>query len=200
VANAVEHAYRNQAPGTCTLRLARGPDGSIEACVEDFGTWRPAPADAGFRGRGLLLIRRLAENVTVEQGVGGGTTIRFRVPIAAVRDEGLRRHPPEAVRGGGATLQVHGSRIELAGELDLASTEEVRPTLFAALGSAAGEATVDLRGVSYLASAGIGLLLEAADRCRSAGRPLRVLLDPDSSPARVLGLAGLDALVTDDRR
>jgi anti-anti-sigma factor len=197
VANAVEHAYREQTPGTCAVRLARGADGAIEARVEDDGTWRPVPADAGFRGRGLLLIRRLAEDVTVEQGPAGGTTIRFRVPAAPVRDEGPRRHLAEAVRGHGVTLQVLGGRVELAGELDLASTQEVAPGLFAALGSGSGEATLDLRRVTYLASAGLGLLLEAAERCRAGHRPLRVLVDPAGSPARILELAGLGALITD---
>jgi anti-anti-sigma factor len=199
VANAVEHAYRGQTPGACTVRLARGPDGAIESRIEDFGTWRPVPADAGFRGRGLLLIRRLAEDVTVDQGPDGGTTIRFRLPPSPVRDEGPRRHSSEAPRAQGATLQVLGQHLQLAGELDLASVQEITPVLFAALGSGTGGVTIDLRGVSYLASAGIGLLLEAADRCRTADRPFRVLLDPESAPARVLGLAGLGALVSSEQ-
>jgi len=55
--------------------------------------------------------------------------------------------------------------------------------------------TVDLRGITYLASAGLGLLLEAAQRTRTAGNVLRVLLDQDGHPARVLELAGLAALL-----
>jgi len=196
VANAVEHAYRDQTAGTCAVRLARRPDGAIEACIEDFGTWRPVPADSGFRGRGLLLIRRLAEDVTVEQSREGGTTIRFCVPVSDVRDEGPRRPASETVRGRGATLEVVGTGVVLAGELDLATVEELTPGLFAALGAGSGDATVDLRRVTYLASAGIGLLLETADRCRATDRRLRVLVDPSSAPARILELAGLGALVT----
>jgi anti-anti-sigma factor len=196
VANAVEHAYRDQTPGTCAVRLARAPDGAIEARVEDDGTWRPVPADAGFRGRGLLLIRRLAEDVTVEQGSAGGTTIRFRVPAAPVRDEGPHRRLTESVRGRGVTLEVLGARVALAGELDLASAQEITATLFATLASGTGEATLDLRRITYLASAGIGLLLEAVERCRLAGRPLQVLVDPQGSPARILELAGLGALIS----
>jgi len=45
------------------------------------------------------------------------------------------------------------------------------------------------------ASAGLGLLLEAAQRTRTAGNVLRVLLDQDGHPARVLELAGLAALL-----
>jgi anti-anti-sigma factor len=196
VANAVEHAYRGQPAGWCEVRLARRADGAIEARVEDFGTWRPAPADAGFRGRGLLLIRRLAEDVGMEQGAGGGTTIRFRVPVHPVRDEGPQRRTTPAARGEGVTLETFGSGVTLTGELDLASAQQVAPLLFAALGSGVGEVTVDLRRVTYLASAGLGLLLEADERCRTAGRRLRVLADPAGAPARILELAGLAALVS----
>jgi anti-anti-sigma factor len=92
---------------------------------------------------------------------------------------------------------VVGTGVVLAGELDLATVEELTPGLFAALGSGTGDATVDLRRVTYLASAGIGLLLETADRCRAADRRLRVLVDPSGAPARILELAGLGALVGD---
>ena len=79
--------------------------------VEDFGQWRPVPADPGFRGRGLMLIRRLAEEVVVEPTPGGGTTIRFRVPARAGRPEGLgigtgghrRWTAPSRARGWSAT-------------------------------------------------------------------------------------------------
>jgi anti-anti-sigma factor len=54
---------------------------------------------------------------------------------------------------------------------------------------------LDLRGVGYLASAGIGLLLEAAARVRHPAGPLSVRVTPGSLPARVLALTGLtDAL------
>jgi anti-anti-sigma factor len=100
------------------------------------------------------------------------------------------------VRGHGATLEVVGTGVVLAGELDLATVEELTPGLFAALGAGSGDAVVDLRRVTYLASAGIGLLLETADRCRATDRRLRVLVDPSSAPARIVDLAGLGALVT----
>jgi anti-anti-sigma factor len=104
------------------------------------------------------------------------------------------------VRGRGVTLEVLGARVELAGELDLASAQEITATLFVTLASGTGEATLDLRRITYLASAGIGLLLEAVERCRLAGRPLQVLVDPEGSPARILELAGLGALISDDGR
>lgn len=52
-----------------------------------------------------------------------------------------------------------------------------------------------LRGVSYLASAGLGLLLEAAEPARTGGGRLWVLVEPGGSPARTLELAGLESLI-----
>jgi anti-anti-sigma factor len=198
VANGVEHAYRDQPPGTCAFSLARRPDGGVDVQVQDFGTWRPAPSDAGFRGRGIQLIRRLAEDVHIEATPGGGTTVRFRIPVhdAAPDESGAHRHVPSpGAPVQPAALHAGDSAVELAGELDLASVRELRAELFAALADLHGDVAVDLRRVTYLASAGLGLLLEAAQRTRSAGNELRVLLDPDGHPARVLELAGLDALL-----
>jgi anti-sigma regulatory factor (Ser/Thr protein kinase) len=53
LANAVEHAYKNGASGGCEYRVARARDGGLHVEVVDTGTWRPPPADRGFRGRGL---------------------------------------------------------------------------------------------------------------------------------------------------
>jgi anti-anti-sigma factor len=90
--------------------------------------------------------------------------------------------------------------LALSGELDLASAAAVSNDLLAAVDAAApDDLTLDLRGMTYLASAGLGLLLEAAERARKRGGRLWVLVDPDGSPARVLELAGLETLVVGDR-
>jgi anti-anti-sigma factor len=196
VANAVEHAYRDHPGGQCSFSVTRCPDGSVDVRVEDFGTWRPVPSDAGFRGRGLQMIRRLAEDVTVEETPGGGTTVRFRMPAATGRpQEAAPSSSPAPVRPvEGASLRADGAVVLLAGELDLASAPALRSELFAVLDSREGDVTLDLRGLTFLASAGLGLLLESEQRTRLAGQALRVLVDPDGQPARVLRLAGLDGL------
>ena len=88
LANAIEHAYRDQPAGECAYSVSWTPDGGVDVRVDDLGTWRPVPADPGFRGRGLMLIRELAEHVVVEPGRSGGTTVRFRVPVRSRRREG----------------------------------------------------------------------------------------------------------------
>ena len=82
--------------------------------------------------------------------------------------------------------------LELSGDLDLAGVDRVRADLFAEL--AAGiPVTLDLTRLGFVASVGLGLLLELSQDGERAG--LDVLL-PDSGPARrVLDLAGLTGVL-----
>ena len=97
--------------------------------VEDRGTWRPVPADPGFRGRGLQLIHELAEDVSVQPSPAGGTTVRFRVPVRSAPREGAavrrevaperpRRRAPGSSAKDGGTLQADrgaGPRLRRGG-------------------------------------------------------------------------------------
>ena len=200
VANAVEHAYRDLPVGDCVYALSWQPDGGVEVCVEDFGRWRPVPADPGFRGRGLRLIHELAEQVSVHPSPAGGTTVRFRVPVLPPHHEGAAVRRTAAAHGSdvGARLVRDDGGFQLAGELDLSSAETVGPQLLTAV-VAAGTTPLDLdlRGLRYLASAGVGLLVEAVECARAVGGRVRLVVDPSGSPARVLALAGLETLVID---
>ena len=92
-----------------------------------------------------------------------------------------------------------GVVLEIAGELDLGSAEMLRPELLGTLADLGnGTATVDLRSTTYLASAGLGLLLESEARARAAGGTLRILVLPGSSPARLLQVSEVDGLLTVD--
>ncbi|WP_300008417.1 PAS domain S-box protein [Pseudonocardia sp.] len=78
-ANVVEHAYPD---GPGRLRVDVGHRGDrVVVQVRDDGRWRPPAADPGHRGRGLALIRALAQDVELEPGIGG-TAIRFSLPTA----------------------------------------------------------------------------------------------------------------------
>lgn len=78
LANAVQHAYRD---GTGTLDLHavhREPPGVVEVRVADRGKWLPPPAVPGpLHGRGLPLMRRLADSAEVHPR-HDGTTIVLR--------------------------------------------------------------------------------------------------------------------------
>jgi serine/threonine-protein kinase RsbW len=77
MSNAVSHAYAHQ-PGTFDLHACHRPDqGAVHIMVRDRGRWRPEPADPGpLHGRGLVLIRALANDVTFEQ-TADGTTVHM---------------------------------------------------------------------------------------------------------------------------
>jgi PAS domain S-box-containing protein len=59
-ANSVEHAYRGHEPGT--VRIEAENDGAhVHVRITDKGSWKPAAAEPGIRGRGLLLIRAVSD-------------------------------------------------------------------------------------------------------------------------------------------
>ncbi|GAB3320778.1 hypothetical protein GCM10027451_41700 [Geodermatophilus aquaeductus] len=206
LANAVEHAYAATAgEGRCEYRLERAADGSVDVCVRDEGVWRPAPADRGYRGRGLELISALATDVEVGRTVddggseGAGTTVHFRFVPAGPGPDG------PVVRGAGrradaepARLAVDrgtGSvRLALSGEVDLAATPALRAEALRALDGAPDGTRVllDLDAVTYLASAGVGLALELLRVAGARRLVVRVRTREGSAPARVLALAGVD--------
>ncbi|MFF7442704.1 STAS domain-containing protein [Streptomyces sp. NPDC008122] len=83
-----------------------------------------------------------------------------------------------------------GLSLALAGELDFHTAGRVAPRLDELAGSGHPRLVLDLSGVSFCDSAGIGLFLRVARRCRAAGT--RLLLR-DASPLlvtsmRVLGV------------
>lgn len=84
VANGVEHAYRDGDPGTVDVDLeiqVDGPHGYVVAVrVVDHGRWRPIPQMSGYRGRGLAMIDRLAEQVVVS-ATRFGTQVCFEIPL-----------------------------------------------------------------------------------------------------------------------
>ena len=195
-ANAVEHAYRDGASGDWCYEVARRGDGSVAVVVQDWGSWRPPPADPGYRGRGVEFVRHLADEVTFDRG-DTGTTVRF-VLGSPTGDQ--KRHDAPVAAAGPANEELDGPVVAIPGELDLARVEAVRADLFAHLAELADGArlTVDLRPTTYLPSAGIGLLIEVMEHARARGVDLRVLTEPGGMPARAFALAGLPTV--DDRR
>lgn len=219
VTNAVEHAYTGgPEPGAdaVALSLELRPDGSVAVRVADHGLWRPPPADPGFRGRGLALIRELAVDVEV-LAADDGTEVWFRMPAMPVEISvraGTAPLPggPADVPAGGADsagsagsapprvtrlrrwADEHAVRLHVEGDLDLAGVAAVRGDLLAAL-ERGGTLVLTLAADSYVSSAGIAVLSELAQRARTAGTDLSVVTASESPARRILVLAGLDTLV-----
>ena len=79
-ANVVEHAYRS---GTGVIRVSgsQTKDG-VELTVRDSGSWRTRRT-RGARGRGLALMRALADEVEIRSQAPTGTEVTIRRRIAA---------------------------------------------------------------------------------------------------------------------
>jgi anti-sigma regulatory factor (Ser/Thr protein kinase)/anti-anti-sigma regulatory factor len=186
--NAVEHAYGLVPPegAGVDVRLTMRADGGVGVWVRDRGTWREAPRDPGHRGRGLLLIRAVASDVVVEGGPDG-TAVTFTVGPG--RHEAVDPDAGEAEQRAERPVQVvtkavdGGHRAWVSGDLDLAGALEARRRLAPA--ERDGPWTLDVTGVGYLASAGVGLLLEAVEH------GAELVLPEDGPAARVLALSGL---------
>jgi serine phosphatase RsbU (regulator of sigma subunit)/anti-sigma regulatory factor (Ser/Thr protein kinase) len=74
-ANAIEHGYRDSAPGTVRLVIeVSGTD--IRITVTDNGRWR-APREVPYRGNGLKVIRATMQDVIVTAD-DTGTTVEMR--------------------------------------------------------------------------------------------------------------------------
>lgn len=107
--------------------------------------------------------------------------------------------PPQPGGGAPAALSVRvedtadgASIVAIAGELDLSTIPRMQGPLLEQIGQRPA-VLVDLSGLSFIDSSGIGILIEAL---RSAnGTPVRILIATDSQVDRVFRIAGIsDAL------
>jgi anti-sigma regulatory factor (Ser/Thr protein kinase) len=73
--NVADHAYP-EGGGNAELDAAC-EQGEVRVVVRDHGSWRTPPPDPGWRGRGLVLIAGLAEQVDVYRA-DAGTIIAMR--------------------------------------------------------------------------------------------------------------------------
>jgi len=80
--------------------------------------------------------------------------------------------------------------VSCVGEVDVSNAAKLREALDAALTQASQAIEVDLSGVSYIDSTGIGVLVGAAHHASEAGASLSVL-HPQKNVVRVLKLLGV---------
>lgn len=198
VSNAMQHAY--EVPGG-RVRVDGFLDGSGRAClsVADDGLWRAADPDPGDRGRGLTMIRSCMDQVEVERGSEGTTVLldlALHTPpvfdaVPAARPAG--RH----ARSGLSVAVTRGAspKAAVGGPVDIATVPALRRELRQASRGGALPLTIDLAGVTHLASAGIELLYSFVEEMQVDGRRVELIAPPGSPAGYALGLSGLDRLV-----
>lgn len=85
--------------------------------------------------------------------------------------------------------------LALAGEIDIVSAPEIRARLAEIVNDNSNSAVViDLSGVTFMDSSGVGALLSAYRPLKLQQRPLRVA-QPQAIVARVLGLTNVERLI-----
>jgi serine/threonine-protein kinase RsbW len=80
VTNAIEHAYGGEEHGTVELLLWTEPE---TLCIEvvDHGTWKAPPVRMSHRGRGIHVMRSLADSVLIHfDERGTRVLLRRRLP------------------------------------------------------------------------------------------------------------------------
>lgn len=84
--------------------------------------------------------------------------------------------------------------IVAVGEIDVASAEPLRAAIDAQFDEGAGSVQIDVGGVTFMDSTGLGVLAVAADRAASAGGRVTVC-GATSVVRRLLAVSGLDTVV-----
>ena len=88
-----------------------------------------------------------------------------------------------------------GLLASVSGEIDLSNAQSVRERLLGAVPNSASGLVLDLSRTEYLDSSGVRLIFELADRMRSRGQSLAIVVPPDSFVERVLVLTEVHRVV-----
>jgi anti-sigma B factor antagonist len=88
--------------------------------------------------------------------------------------------------------------VSLAGELDIGTSDRFEQELDMLLDDGARQLVVDLLGITFLGSVGLGLLTQAAKRTRELGGECIVVSD-DPRILRVFEITGLDRVFRIER-
>jgi anti-sigma B factor antagonist len=94
-----------------------------------------------------------------------------------------------------STTDEDTALVTAHGEIDLSSVNLLREAVIKAIQAGVRKLTIDLAGVTYIDSSGLGMLVGAHKRMSSAGGTLTVHCSGQRIP-RLLGLTGLDRVLT----
>ncbi|MFD5826272.1 SpoIIE family protein phosphatase [Lentzea sp. NPDC060358] len=200
ITNATEHAYVDSAgQHTCTLTASLAGNGSLSVRVTDRGRWR-SPAPSTDRGLGLQMVEHLMDSLRIDHDEHGTTaeTVRRLTRPAKLITAGNGASGTAGKRAQSDPLLVLDQpsaptpRIRLDGPVDAATTSVVNKEILTAGSTGARSLTVDLTGVTHLASSGVAALHRLVALHRANGTELRLLAPPGSNAGMVLSLVELD--------
>jgi anti-anti-sigma factor len=95
------------------------------------------------------------------------------------------------------TFEPLGSAVlaRVSGEVDLSNAQSVRDRLLGAVPNTASALVLDLSETQYMDSTGVRLIFELAERLRSRGQQLQIVVPGDSFVRRVLVLTEVQTVV-----
>lgn len=85
--------------------------------------------------------------------------------------------------------------VRIEGEVDASNARWIGSGLRTALTNRDTVLVLDLRATTYIDSAGIAMVFELAGELRAHQQELQLVVDPSSSIARMLRLAGVDRVM-----
>jgi anti-anti-sigma factor len=192
-ANAAEHAYSGAEPGPMGVRADVDVDGVLTVTVWDQGTWRTPDRDPGDRGRGLLIMRQLVDEVTLDDR--NGTTVTLTVRLRQTQEP----DSPPPPRAAAAAVQIDRAGehpvVRVGGAVDAPSADQLRIRLLEASHGGAVPIELDLSAVSSFSSAAVREVLGLARIARDEQWRLVVHAPEGSLVRHILEISGLADLV-----
>jgi anti-sigma B factor antagonist len=94
----------------------------------------------------------------------------------------------------GTTTEGDTAIVTITGEVDIYTSPKLKETLEAASAGGCRLIVVDLAGVGFIDSSGLGVLVGALRRAREKDGDLR-LVSRDEAVARIFRITGLDAVL-----
>ena len=82
------------------------------------------------------------------------------------------------------------------GDLELSTSRDLAAQLAEKAGEPAGDAVLDLTGLAFVDSVGLGVVLKAVNRFSRQGKRLVLVVDPESNVGRLFDFAGARERVT----
>jgi anti-anti-sigma factor len=214
VNNTVEHAY-GAGEGEFHLRVWRDAD-VLRAEISDDGRWRPERQEG--QGRGLGIMRALAQAIDVDRGPAG-TTVRLAwslAPTAVPQAAAPAGDAAPRQRGGGGGPEPAGTRagpmgdyppfragqfaigelegvpvVTISGDVDLNNAWILAEQLEAAARLDKRAVVVSLTDASFFDSTAIHVLLRFERRLATNRQRLLLAVGRDRPARRIIDLTGL---------
>ena len=205
ITNAVEHAYPADRPGVVQFRAVFLAEGIVECQVTDHGRWRPPDPAVGHRGHGLMVAGQVVDYMRVSHamppsGAGPGSrgtvvTLRHRLrrPVTITAD--TRGGAGQAGSGVAFSIDIDSDgpvpRARVRGPVDGSTAERLSRQLLTACRGGTLPITLDLTGITYLASSGVRAIYQVKERLVEHQQDLTILAAAGSSAQDLLELARL---------